>query len=141
MVLKSPLFKRRMKKFLSSIFALTMGMTAFGLTSCVVSAPSHSHTFGEWKKVDGSSPCEGSTFKRSCTQCTETQERKGTYNDHAWSFLYDVTQHWNTCELCGFTAEKQNHVLTAENVCRDCKNPIPTECVTYELSPTELMQS
>jgi len=123
-----------MKKFLSGILALTISITAFGLTSCVEPTPSHSHTFGEWTKMNGNSSCEESTFQRTCTQCSETEERKGTYSDHAWSYLYDVTQHWTVCGLCSFTTEKKNHTLTAEHVCRDCKNPIPTECVTYEVS-------
>ncbi len=146
-----------MKKFLSSVLALTMCFASLGFGSCLTppgasdsstvssvdsskdssagSSATHTHTFGDWARVEGTFACEDSTFKRVCSDCNATEERNGSYDDHVWSaYAYDVTHHWASCAVCGSISEKQPHVLTAENDCQDCKNPVPTDCVSYEAS-------
>lgn len=133
-----------MKKILSALLALAITLAPLSLSACEdtpdssASSDPHTHAFGAWTRLEGSSPCEQSIFQRVCSSCAETEERQGTYEDHVWSaYIYDVTDHWTRCTVCDFTTEKKPHVLTAENSCRDCQNPFPTECVTYELSSDE----
>lgn len=130
---------QKFKKLLTAVLAVTTGASALGLSACgdqpQQSSSAHTHSFGEWSAVEDKN-CEENVFRRVCEECTETQERQGTFEDHDFSaYGYNATHHWSICDTCGEAKqEEERHINDGQEGCKICKTLIPTPCVTYDLS-------
>ena len=118
-----------MKKILGVTLVIIMLCLAVSCTDLGASgnkggeSEEHEHTLGEWKPESESiTDCEGADFVAVCSECSETEKRKGTADDHKWKDDFDDAKHWKKCELCQKTKDEAAHVYDREcdsecNVC------------------------
>ena len=125
---------KMVKRALAFALAAVTALAAIGLSAC--QEESHTHVFGEWRRVSSEGSCEGATLERKCEQCERTETRPGSYEDHVWAAEYDKDgeKHWKACVFCEETKDEGLHIENGQGLCKDCKAWLPTESVTYALS-------
>jgi hypothetical protein len=131
---------KKLNRLLNAVLAATLGFTAtFNLIACEHN-PSEgqtsacAHTFGAWTPSQNTVNCNGGDFTRVCAECGHIEKRKGTQDDHSFSYEHDASSHWAVCDVCNETSAPAAHEEDGTGTCKECGFLIPTSCVYYELS-------